>query len=79
VTGGGILGNLARVLPNALTAELEWDAWERPEVFRWLADEGVEEDELRRVFNCGIGMCAVVPAADSRLHEHKVIGRIVSA
>jgi phosphoribosylformylglycinamidine cyclo-ligase len=60
VTGGGILGNLSRVLPDGLVARIDWDAWERPAVFQWLAEQGVEEEELRRVFNVGIGMCAVV-------------------
>ena len=61
VTGGGILGNLSRVLPDGVTAEIDWESWERPPVFRWLAEQGVEEDEARRVFNLGIGLCAVVP------------------
>ena len=59
VTGGGILGNLERVLPAGHSAEIDWDAWERPLVFRWLGRH-VEEEELRRVFNLGIGWCAVV-------------------
>ena len=59
ITGGGIPGNLERVLPDGLRAEIEWDAWERPPVFEWLARH-VAEDELRRVFNLGIGYCAVV-------------------
>jgi phosphoribosylformylglycinamidine cyclo-ligase len=63
VTGGGILGNLGRVLPDGLEARIDWEAWQRPRVFGWLAEQGVEEDELRRVFNLGIGMCAVVPEA----------------
>jgi phosphoribosylformylglycinamidine cyclo-ligase len=63
VTGGGILGNLSRVLPAGVEARIEWNSWERPPVFAWLAERGVEEDELRRVFNLGIGMCAVVPEA----------------
>jgi phosphoribosylformylglycinamidine cyclo-ligase len=63
VTGGGILGNLSRVLPEGVHARIDWDAWERPPVFRWLAEQGVEEHEARRVFNLGIGMCAVVPKA----------------
>jgi phosphoribosylformylglycinamidine cyclo-ligase len=63
VTGGGILGNLARVLPDGIEALIDWHAWERPHVFGWLTEQGVEEDELRRVFNLGIGMCAVVPEA----------------
>jgi len=61
VTGGGILGNLSRVLPDGVHARIDWNAWERPPVFRWLAEQGVEEDEARRVFNLGVGMCAVVP------------------
>jgi phosphoribosylformylglycinamidine cyclo-ligase len=63
VTGGGILGNLARVLPDGLEARIDWDAWERPPVFAWLAAQGIDEGELRRVFNLGIGMCVVVPEA----------------
>ncbi len=59
VTGGGILGNLSRVVPAGLHAELDWDAWERPPVFEWLGGH-VAEGELRRVFNLGIGWCAVV-------------------
>jgi phosphoribosylformylglycinamidine cyclo-ligase len=65
VTGGGIEGNLSRVLPDGVEARIEWDTWERPPVFHWLAEQGVAEDELRRVFNLGIGMCAVVPQAPS--------------
>jgi phosphoribosylformylglycinamidine cyclo-ligase len=61
VTGGGILGNLTRVLPDGVRARIDWNAWERPPVFGWLAEQGVDEDEARRVFNLGIGMCAVVP------------------
>ncbi len=72
VTGGGILGNLSRVIPDGLTAEIDWDSWPRLPVFEWLARH-VPEDELRRVFNLGIGWCAVVaePAA-----SELVIGRI---
>ena len=72
VTGGGILGNLERVLPPGRAVELDWDAWERPEVFHWLGRH-VDEDELRRVFNLGIGWCAVVPEAEP---GETVIGRI---
>jgi phosphoribosylformylglycinamidine cyclo-ligase len=59
ITGGGVLGNLERVLPKGRRAELDWHAWDRPPVFQWLARH-VAEDELRRVFNLGIGFCAVV-------------------
>jgi phosphoribosylformylglycinamidine cyclo-ligase len=63
VTGGGILGNLTRVLPEGVSARVDWESWRRPRVFDWLAERGVEEDEARRVFNLGIGMCAVVAEA----------------
>jgi len=60
VTGGGILGNLSRVLPEGVQASIDWDAWTRPPVFDWLTEQGIDEEEGRRVFNLGIGLCAVV-------------------
>jgi phosphoribosylformylglycinamidine cyclo-ligase len=72
VTGGGLQGNTDRVLPDGRTATFDWDSWQRPPVFDWLARH-VEEEELRRVFNLGIGWCAIV--ADEQPDE-RVIGRI---
>jgi phosphoribosylformylglycinamidine cyclo-ligase len=60
ITGGGIPGNLARQFPEGLGAEIDLGAWTRPAVFAWLASLGVEEDEMRRVFNLGIGYAAVI-------------------
>jgi phosphoribosylformylglycinamidine cyclo-ligase len=77
VTGGGIAGNLARVLPNGLGAVVDPSSWQRPAVFGWLAEQGVTEDELRRVFNIGIGYCAVIPPHDVREGD-LVIGRVVA-
>ena len=74
VTGGGIAGNLARVLPHGLRADVDWDAWTRSPVFDWLSRH-VPEAELRRVFNLGIGYLAVVREPGDDL----VIGRIVAA
>jgi phosphoribosylformylglycinamidine cyclo-ligase len=76
VTGGGIPGNLGRVLPPGLEARIDWESWERPPVFAWLAERGVAEDELRRVFNLGIGMCAVVPEPPPGA---TVVGELVAA
>jgi phosphoribosylformylglycinamidine cyclo-ligase len=73
VTGAGILGNLERVVPAGLRPEIDWDSWARPPVFEWLARH-VDEDELRRVFNLGIGFCAVVAEPEP---GELVIGRIV--
>jgi phosphoribosylformylglycinamidine cyclo-ligase len=74
ITGGGIFGNLTRVLPEGVGVEIDWLAWERPPAYAWLNDQGVEEAEQRRVFNLGIGMCAVVPADEAGTGT--VIGRL---
>jgi phosphoribosylformylglycinamidine cyclo-ligase len=66
VTGGGFPDNLPRVLPETLSVALDLDAIAVPPVFGWLAREGgVAEPEMLRTFNCGIGMAAVVPAAEA--------------
>jgi phosphoribosylformylglycinamidine cyclo-ligase len=71
ITGGGLLENVPRVLPDRTVAELEKAAWPRPKLFDWLQAEGnVAENEMHRVFNCGIGMVIVVAAADA---EHAMV------
>ncbi len=63
ITGGGLTENLPRVLPEGLGADINLDAWELPGVFQWLAKTGgVEEREMLKTFNCGIGMIVVVSA-----------------
>ena len=63
VTGGGIAGNLVRVLPAGLRARVQADAWPRPAVFRWLMTAGrVPESDAREALNLGIGLVIVVPA-----------------
>ncbi|MFM1880109.1 MAG: Phosphoribosylformylglycinamidine cyclo-ligase [Pseudomonadota bacterium] len=65
ITGGGIVGNLPRVLPEPLMAEIDSFSWPRPAVMQWVQDHGqISEDEMARVFNCGLGMIlAVAPEA----------------
>lgn len=66
ITGGGLPGNLPRVLPAGTLAVLDATAWTPPPVFAWLARTGgVDAEEMLRVFNCGIGMCVVVDAAQA--------------
>jgi phosphoribosylformylglycinamidine cyclo-ligase len=66
ITGGGLLGNVPRVLPPRLTADIARDSWVRPPLFHWLQRRGgIADDEMHRVFNCGIGMVLVVDAADA--------------
>ena len=65
ITGGGIVENLPRVLPQGAQAVINLSAWERPEVFHWLQRTGnIAESEMLRTFNCGIGMIVCVPAED---------------
>ncbi len=62
ITGGGIPENLPRCLPKGLTVDVDYSAWERPEIFNKIQREGdITEDEMRNVFNLGIGFCLVVP------------------
>ena len=62
ITGGGLTNNIPRVLPKGLCARIQIDSWPLPKMFRWLAESGpVEEAEMLRTFNCGIGMVLIVP------------------
>lgn len=74
ITGGGLPGNVPRMLPDGMRAVLDAGAWPLPQVFRWLAQAGgVASDEMLRVFNCGVGMALVVSdaaAATALLAEH---------
>lgn len=83
ITGGGIAGNLGRVLPAGLGAEIDTSAWKTPDVFRLIADKGVPEDEMFRTFNMGIGYCLIVDPGvkeevfeTTRLHRPSVIGEV---
>ncbi|QXD15342.1 phosphoribosylformylglycinamidine cyclo-ligase [Rhodocaloribacter litoris] len=70
VTGGGIPGNTARVMPEGLTFEVDYAAWERPALFRLIQSLGnVPEEDMRRTFNLGIGLIAVVPAGQVEAAE----------
>jgi phosphoribosylformylglycinamidine cyclo-ligase len=67
ITGGGLVDNIPRVLPDGLEVVLERSAWNRNPVFDWLQREGkVADAEMYRVFNCGIGMTVHVAAADAQ-------------
>jgi phosphoribosylformylglycinamidine cyclo-ligase len=87
ITGGGLIENVPRVIPDDATVEIDASTWTRPPVFDWLSKEGgVAAAEMARVFNCGIGMVVVVSpdkaeAAMTLLREHgetvQRIGKVV--
>jgi phosphoribosylformylglycinamidine cyclo-ligase len=65
ITGGGLTENLPRVLPDGMGVKIDLDAWDLLPVFKWLAEHGgLDQAEMLKTFNCGIGMVAIVPAAD---------------
>ncbi|MEH6490622.1 phosphoribosylformylglycinamidine cyclo-ligase [Halopseudomonas sp.] len=86
ITGGGLLENIPRVLPADSRACIDLDSWQRPAVFNWLQEQGnVDETEMHRVLNCGVGMviCVAADAAEDALkvlrdagEQPWIIGRI---
>lgn len=86
ITGGGIVGNTSRVLRKGLALDIDWNAWNVPPIFSLIQESGITDEEMRRVFNLGVGMIAVVAAekADdvmNRLASERpfVVGRITGA
>jgi len=74
ITGGGLLENVPRMLPPGLQARLSRSTWSRPPIFSWLQRHGnVADEEMHRVFNCGIGMTIVV-APEHADRAIKVLG-----
>ncbi len=82
ITGGGIVGNTMRVVPAGMSLRIDWDAWERPVIFKLMQRVGdVPEEDMRRTFNLGVGMIMVVPSrqADAMLlalrrrREHPIV------
>ncbi len=65
ITGGGLIENPPRAIAEGLVARFDWNAWALPPVFEWLAETGgVSEQEMRRTFNCGIGLMLIVDPHD---------------
>jgi len=88
ITGGGITGNVARVLPKGTSVDIDRRTWEAPRIFGEIQVLGaIDDDEMARVFNLGLGMVVVVPEADAyraldvlRAHGHRAseVGRVVA-
>jgi phosphoribosylformylglycinamidine cyclo-ligase len=72
ITGGGIIGNTMRIIPNEsdLNLKINWDSWEIPSIFKLIKNSGsISDEEMRRVFNMGIGLIAVI----SKENEHRTV------
>ena len=73
ITGGGITGNLPRVLPKNIKAIIDLNGWETPPIFTWLEQEGsIDREEMLRTFNCGIGMILCVSSEDEEVALKKL-------
>ena len=72
ITGGGLLENIPRVLPDHLSAKLNSNSWSQPEIFKWLQKEGnIDSREMYRVLNCGVGMVVIISKeSSSQAIEH---------
>jgi len=67
ITGGGLTENIPRSLPKNLSADISLTSWELPEIFKWLQEKGgIANDDLLRIFNCGIGMVLIVDESISK-------------
>jgi len=76
ITGGGIIGNTKRVVPETLKIKIYWDSWERPAIFNLIQKLGnVPEEDMRRTFNLGIGLILIVDKndADKIINELKLL------
>jgi len=87
ITGGGIVGNTVRIIPKGLDILVHWGAWEMPAIFKLIQHTGnISSEEMHKVFNCGIGLIAIVSKEDKLqafqiahdLHEHPLlIGEVI--
>jgi phosphoribosylformylglycinamidine cyclo-ligase len=73
ITGGGLPGNIPRILPDNCDCRIDATAWPRPEIFQWLQSEGsIDDTEMLRTFNCGIGLVIIVPS-DTTAQAHEML------
>ncbi|MCF8241291.1 MAG: phosphoribosylformylglycinamidine cyclo-ligase [Melioribacteraceae bacterium] len=87
ITGGGIIGNTKRVVPENFRIEIDWNSWEMPEIFKLIKETGrIEDDEMRHVFNLGIGLIIIIDETETEKIESELnsigetfyrVGRII--
>ena len=89
ITGGGLIDNVPRVIPDSMCAHIDTQCWNRPDIFNWLQKMGkVDDTEMYRVFNCGIGMIVILPKnqaeyalkiCDQNSFKANIIGKVKSS
>ena len=89
ITGGGLIDNVPRIIPDGMSAHIDIQSWNRPEIFNWLQKVGkVDDSEMYRVFNCGIGMLVILPKdqteyalkiCDQNKFKANIIGEVKSS
>ena len=86
ITGGGIKDNIKRILPSYLSAKIDLNKIKPNSIFRWIHDQGVNEKEMIKTFNCGVGFCLIVNPKNlkkikkyfSKNFQPYVIGKIIN-
>jgi phosphoribosylformylglycinamidine cyclo-ligase len=68
ITGGGIEGNISRIIPSGIKAKIQWGNWEPPAIFKLIQESGdIDSDEMRKAFNLGIGLAVIIPREEEEL------------
>ena len=86
ITGGGIKDNIKRILPSYLSAKIDLNKIKPNSIFRWIHDQGVNEKEMIKTFNCGVGFCLIinpkylnkVKKFFSKEYQPYIIGKVIS-
>ena len=86
ITGGGIVDNIKRIIPKSLTASIDMNKIKTKKIFKWIKNNGVNNEEMIKTFNCGVGFCLIINRENlskvirifSRVYKPYIIGKIIS-
>ena len=86
ITGGGIVDNIKRIIPKSLTASIDMNKIKTKKIFKWIKNNGVNNEEMIKTFNCGVGFCLIINPENlskvirifSRVYKPYIIGKIIS-
>ena len=86
ITGGGIVDNIKRIIPKSLTASIDMNKIKTKKIFKWIKNNGVNNEEMIKTFNCGVGFCLIINPENlskvirifSKVYKPYIIGKIIS-